>query len=149
MHSDCVQTTPAIPLLPDGPFDQAFDEIELIGFPLCSPFELLQDTWRYHPGIAARDFPYHSGRLVEILGYYVCQKPVRTVNGQRMAFGTWLDSQGYFFDTVHFPNFLEQHPFRGKGIYILQAKVAEEYGFYSLEVVRMERLPWIQDQRFT
>jgi DNA polymerase-3 subunit alpha len=138
-----------MPSLPDGLHDQAFDEIELLGFPLCCPFELLEDPWRYHAGVTALDFRHHCGSRVEILGYYVCQKSVHTIKGQRMAFGTWLDRQGHFFDTVHFPNFLEQYPFRGRGIYVIQAKVAEEYGFYSLEVLRMERLPWVQDKRFT
>ncbi len=137
-----------IPGLPDGPHDQAFDEIELLGFPLCSPFDLLSEEWRYAHGIAAQDFPHYLGSMVDILGYYVCQKPVRTTGGQRMAFGTWLDRDGQYFDTTHFPNFLQQHPFRGKGIYAIQAKVVEEYGFYSLEVVRMERLPFVDDGRF-
>lgn len=138
-----------IPSLPDGRYDQAFDEIELLGFPLCSPFELLEDQWRYHAGVTAEDFRYHCGSLIEILGYYVCQKPVYTAKGQRMAFGTWLDRNGHFFDTTHFPNFLGQYPFKGKGVYYLKAKVVEEYGFYSLEVLRMERLAWIHDSRFT
>lgn len=35
-------------------------------------------------------------RQVEILGYYVTQKPVRTKQGKLMAFGTWLDREGHF-----------------------------------------------------
>ncbi|MBK8880189.1 MAG: DNA polymerase III subunit alpha [Haliscomenobacter sp.] len=137
-----------IPGLPDGPHDQAFDEIELLGFPLCSPFDLLPEEWRYRQGVAARDFPQYLGRVIDVPGYYVCQKPVRTAGGQRMAFGTWLDREGRYFDTTHFPNFLQQHPFQGKGAYAIQAKVVEEYGFYSLEVIRMERLPYVRDGRF-
>ena len=35
-----------LPTLEEGPFDQAFDELELLGFPLCSPFDLLDDAAR-------------------------------------------------------------------------------------------------------
>jgi hypothetical protein len=31
-----------IPILEESIHEQAFDEIELLGFPLCSPFELLE-----------------------------------------------------------------------------------------------------------
>jgi DNA polymerase-3 subunit alpha len=39
-------------------------------------------------------------------------------------------------------------PFRGKGIYKIEGKVVEEYGFPSIEVVKMERLPFVQDERY-
>lgn len=138
----------SLPTLEEGLFDQAFDELELLGFPLCSPFSLLVPPWNSWNGIRVADLSSYLDKPVQILGYYVCQKPVRTINGQRMAFGTWLDIDGYFFDTTHFPNFLQMFPFRGKGVYHITGKVVEEYGFYSLEVIRMERLPFIQDARF-
>lgn len=140
----------AVPELPpDGPFDQAFDEIELLGFPLRSPFELLDESCIDISGILAEALSANVGRVVSILGYYVCRKELRTINGQRMAFGTWLDAAGRFFDTTHFPNFLRNAPFGGKGIYHIEGKVAEEYGFYSLEVIRMKRLPMRSDMRFS
>jgi DNA-directed DNA polymerase III PolC len=140
----------AVPELPpDGPFDQAFDEIELLGFPLRSPFELLEESNAAISGIMAGALPAYLGRIVSIKGYYVCRKELRTVNGQRMAFGTWLDAEGHFFDTTHFPNFLRLAPFSGKGIYHIEGKVTEEYGFHSLEVIRMKRLAMRSDRRFS
>ncbi len=65
-----------------------------------------------------------------------------------MHFGTWLDREGRFFDTTHFPNFAKLSPFRGKGIYRIEGRVAEEYGFPSIEVVKMERLAWRRDERY-
>lgn len=141
---------PSVPELPpDGPFDQAFDEIELLGFPLRSPFELLAEPHTGISGIFAEALSGYIGKVVSIMGYYVCKKELRTISGQRMAFGTWLDVQGRFFDTTHFPNFLRTEPFVGKGIYHIEGKVAEEYGFCSIEVIRMKRLPMRSDTRFS
>ncbi len=142
------QNTPPSPSLHEGPHDQAFDEIELLGFPLCSPFDLLADDSAYCDDVVKARFHRHLGKVVHILGYYVCRKEVRTVNGQLMAFGTWLDRDGHFFDTVHFPNFLSRHPFSGKGVYCIEGKITEEFGFFSLEVIGLKRLPFRKDERF-
>jgi len=79
-----------LPELQESKFDQVFDEIELLGFPVNSPFELLREG-TCDDGIAAKDLNAWVGRMVQISGYYVCKKNVRTVNGQLMNFGTWLD----------------------------------------------------------
>lgn len=137
----------SLPELKEGPHDQAFDELELLGFPLCSPFDLLASDDCYHC-IRAVHLSKYVGRMVEILGYYVCKKDVRTVNNKKMNFGTWLDRDGLFFDTTHFPNFLKHHPFRGKGIYKIQGKVVEDFGFPSVEVFKMQRLAFVKDDRY-
>jgi DNA polymerase III alpha subunit len=138
-----------LPPLEDGPHDQAFDELELLGFPLCSPFDLLDDaTQQEHPGLPARDMAGHLHKLVTMTGYYVCRKDTRTVKGQLMHFGTWLDREGRFFATVHFPDQLKQHPFRGRGIYRIRGRLVSDFGFVSLEVTGMERFPYRPDNRY-
>jgi DNA polymerase-3 subunit alpha len=57
-----------------------------------------------------------------------------------MYFGAWLDLEGAWLDTVHFPPVARQYPFRGPGCYLIQGKVVEEYGYYSVEAEKMERL---------
>ncbi|MCR9288638.1 MAG: DNA polymerase III subunit alpha [Bacteroidetes bacterium] len=136
-----------LPELKEGEFDQTFDEIELLGFSVKSPFELLMEP-NHYDCFLAKDLKGCIGRIVKVLGYYVCKKNVRTIKNQLMNFGTWLDSEGHFFDTTHFPNFLKMSPFRGKGIYKIEGKVVEEYGFPSIEVIKMERLPFVQDERY-
>jgi DNA-directed DNA polymerase III PolC len=136
-----------LPELEEGRFDQAFDEIELLGFPLRSPFELVEKDDCYDC-ITAKNLKDYQGRIVKILGYYVVRKEVRTVKGQIMCFGAWLDREGQYFDTTHFPNFLLQHPFRGKGVYMIEGKVVMEFGFPGIEVIRMERLPFVKDDRY-
>ena len=65
-----------------------------------------------------------------------------------MHFGTFLDQEGQWLDTVHFPPIAKKYPFRGKGIYRIVGKVVEEFDFLSIEVLRQERLPYTPDPRF-
>ena len=75
-----------LPILHEGPYDQAFDEIELLGFPLRSPFSLLEAVPPLH--IPAARMGAYFRRRVSMLGYYVTRKPVRTVNSKLMYFYT-------------------------------------------------------------
>lgn len=128
----------SLPQLHKGGFDDAFDEIELLGFPLCSPFDLLRDPLT-NENLAA-DLPKYIGKEIEIIGYMVTAKYTSTVKRETMMFGTFLDRQGYFFDTTHFPKVVDQFPFRGRGCYKITGKVDEEFGFCSITVSRMEKL---------
>ncbi len=138
-----------LPLLEEGPYDQAFDELELLGFPLCSPFDLLDDAAKAEPpGIPVREMAGQVHQLVTMTGYYVCRKDTRTIRGELMHFGTWLDGEGRYFDTVHFPNQIKQAPFRGRGIYRIRGRLTPDFGFVSLEVTGMERLAYRADARY-
>ncbi len=135
-----------LPELTETPHEQAFDEVELLGFPLCNPFDLLQTSFR--GDIMASDMTMHTGKTVRMAGYYVCRKYVTTSKGELMNFGTMRDAAGHFFDTVHFPQSLAAAPFKGKGCYLITGKIVEDFGFPSLEVTSMEKLPYIADQRY-
>ena len=135
-----------LPQLKEGTDDQLFDELELLGFPLHSPFTLLaQKPERSTPTLSMLSY---VGKRIDMLGYYVCTKHVTTSNRKHMKFGTWVDEAGHFFDTAHFPNSLTRFPFRGKGVYHLRGKVVLDFGFPSLEVDWMERLPFRKDERY-
>jgi len=43
---------------------------------------------------------------------------------------------------------LKVYPFHGKGCYIVLGKVVDDFGFASLEVSKMEKLPWVKDGRY-
>jgi len=135
-----------LPQLMESPFEQAFDEIELLGFPLCSPFDLIKTAYR--GDVKACDLKNNTGKTVRMVGYYVCRKFVTTTRGDLMNFGTWTDTDGHFFDTVHFPPALAQYPFKGKGCYLIMGKVVEDFGFPGIEVIKMDRLPYIPDERY-
>ena len=135
-----------LPILEDGHFDDAFDQIELLGFPLCSPFDLIAD--KIKGTILSSEMLQNDGRMIRMLGYYVTRKHVTTVNKKHMSFGTWLDKAGRFFDTTHFPPSLKRFPFRGKGCYLIIGKIVLDFGFPSIEVIKMERLPFVKDERY-
>ena len=66
-----------------------------------------------------------------------------------MYFGTFLDRDGDFIDTVHFPPAAIKYPFRGKGIYAIIGKVLEEFDCINIEVSSMHRLAIIEDPRYS
>ena len=81
-----------------------------------------------------------NGKTVKMVGYYICQKDLRTSDRRPMSFGTWIDEDGHFFDTTHFPPSLAHSPFLGKGCYLITGKIVEDFGFYSMEVEKMVKL---------
>ena len=126
------------PVLFDHPLDDALDEIELIGFPIVSPFKLLRKPKTTE--FCAADLSNYKGKEIEITGYIVTTKTTRTKKNDLMAFGTFLDHQGNHFDTTHFPKVYETFPFRGRGCYRIKGIVDEDFGFYSIVVSEMEHL---------
>lgn len=133
-----------LPMLSYAEHESAFEEISLIGFPLCSPFTILQhDQSRY---ITAAEFRHHKGQVISALGYLVCTKGIHTSKGIPMSFGTFMDVNGDFIDTVHFPEILKQYPFQKGGFYILQGKVTEEYGVFSIEINYMRKIGYFEDK---
>src|SRR5665648_386478 len=130
-----------LPKLEHSALGDAWDEIELLGFPISmTTFQLLQTTFRGE--IMAREMIHHLGQKVRMLGRLVTIKYVRTVRKEIMHFGTFIDVQGEFFDTVHFPPSLKNYPFRGDGMYLILGKVVEEFGFPSIEVEKMAKMPF-------
>lgn len=136
-----------LPDLTHTAIEDAYDELELLGFPLCDPFALLA---RPLPGdwCSASELIQVEGRTISIAGYLVCTKDVRASSGELMKFGTFVDRAGRDFDTVHFPPSLKRYPLTGRGIYALQGKVSLDFGVPTLDVQQLERLPWIPDPRY-
>ena len=119
-----------VPLLEQSALERAFDEIELLGFPLADPFLLADEPM--DQGTTAIELPEKLGHFVIGYGYLVTVKDTKTQKGDRMNFATFIDQNGDFLDSVHFPNIAAQFPFRGKGLYKVQGRVVEEFGFYSI-----------------
>ena len=130
-----------VPVLDETDIRQdILDQIDGLEFPLDSPFHLLREPSL--GGTRARDLPQQLGKIVQMDGYLVTVKYTRTVKGEVMNFGTFLDQEGEWIDTVHFPPSIKKYPFKGRAIYRIEGKVVEEFGFYSLEVQRMERMAY-------
>jgi DNA-directed DNA polymerase III PolC len=136
-----------LPALEQTKVEDAYDEIELLGFPVSvSWFDLLKT--KYNGNVYAGDLINHVGKTIKILGDLVTVKNVRTVRHEWMHFGCFLDARGEFFDTVNFPDSLKHYPFRGYGIYLILGTVVEEFGFPGIEVKKMAKLPFVKDPRY-
>ncbi len=135
-----------LPKLEHSAIEDAYDEIELLGFPVTiSYFDLLKTKFRGE--IFAKDMLANVGRKVRMVGHLVTLKYIRTVKKEWMHFGTFFDDKGDFFDTVHFPNSLRNYPFKGKGVYLMFGVVTEEFGFATLTVEKLAKLPLKSDPR--
>lgn len=130
-----------LPPLIQSEYEDAFDEIELLGFPLCDPFELLPD--KTLGDTLAHQLSDKVGKHVSIIGYVVTTKPTSTGKGIPMSFGTFYDATGEAFDTVHFPEVHKNYPMRGRGFYLLHGKVTEDFGIYMIEVTHLKKLSMI------
>jgi DNA polymerase III alpha subunit len=134
------------------PFEQskledAYDEIELLGFPVTlSWFDMLQTKFRGE--VMASEMKGKTGRKVKMVGHLVTVKYIKTVKREWMNFGCFIDNSGEFFDTTHFPQSLVSWPFRGSGTYLIQGKVVDEFGSTSVEVEKMAKLPVLPDPRY-
>jgi DNA polymerase-3 subunit alpha len=94
------------------------------------------------------DLPLFLGKTVMIAAYLVTVKDTRTVKGERMQFGTFVDQTGHYLDTVHFPAVVQKWPFRGRGVYAIWGQVMEEFDCFLVNVERMEKLAIVQDPRY-
>lgn len=135
------------PKLPSTALENAFDELELLGYPLCNPFQLLEKPATTR--LRAKHLLQFLGKYVKIEGYLITIKNTKTSKGKVMHFGTFLDRDGAFIDTVHFPPIAAKYPFRGKGIYEITGKVMEEFNCVTIEVSKFERLAIIEDPRYS
>lgn len=129
-----------LPNLDNHLVEDAYQELELLGFPVgLSMFDLLKT--KYRGDVLAKDLEKLEGKTVKMLGNFVCDKTVHTVKNTKMWFGTFIDVEGNFFDTTHFPNSSPVYPFRGKGCYLILGKVAMDFGVPSIEVIKFAKLP--------
>ncbi|MCF2498523.1 DNA polymerase III subunit alpha [Dyadobacter chenhuakuii] len=127
-----------LPTFHSSPIDDAYDQIELLGFALCSPFDLLKNA--LPKSVMSKDLHAYVNREVVQYGYLVAVKNTRTARGETMQFGTFLDQEGHFIDTVHFPQVAAKFNFSVKGVYKIRGVVTEEFGFLTIEVIEITRM---------
>ncbi len=136
-----------IPDLENSWQEDTFDQIELIGFSLHNIFNIMRpdDT----PAVLAKDLHKYIGQVVWIKGYLIHRKRTSTKNKDKMFFGTFLDEEGQWLDSVHFPIIAKQFPFRGTGVYKVKGKVLEDFDCINIEAEYMEKLDVIEDPRYS
>lgn len=136
-----------LPQLEHGRVEDFYDEVELFGFPVTmSWFDMLETSFRGE--VKAHDMIRHVGSKIRMVGHLVTVKYIKTIRNDWMNFGCFIDSEGAFFDSVHFAQSLDKYPFKGSGTYLMLGKVVEEFGFPSLEVEKMAKLPIKPDSRY-
>jgi DNA polymerase-3 subunit alpha len=127
-----------LPELPAYPLEDLYDEMELLDFPLSNPFPLAAtNTEHYVPAAALGQY---KGKKITVLGYLITYKPVRTIRGELMCFGTFIDAALNWLDTIHFPDSLQRYPLQGNGFYALTGVVVEDFGVLNLEVSHLKKI---------
>lgn len=127
-----------LPVLNDHPVDDLYDEMELMGFTLSNPFTLVDDDpSRY---VLSKELDKHIGKTVTVLAYFIARKHVVTKYHDEMFFGTFVDCELNWIDTVHFPDSAKKYPLYTGGFYRITGKVVEDFGVCSLEVHKMENV---------
>jgi DNA polymerase-3 subunit alpha len=134
-----------LPKFEKNEYEDAFDELELLGFPLCNPFILLKSQMK--PDTMAKNLMSKIGQQVVMTGYLVTTKNTQTIDHKLMHFGTFIDPDGHLFDTTHFPDVASRYPFRGKGFYLLKGQVVEDFDYPMLEIKFMQKLPVMNRER--
>ena len=128
-----------LPAMQSQPLEDAYDEIELFGFPVTMTwFDMLKTKFRGE--IMAKDMLQHVGKQYRMLGHLVSLKYVKTSRGELMHFANFLDANGDVFDATVFPNVLKTYPFQGNGTYLMLGKIVEEFGHPSIEVQKMAKM---------
>ena len=140
-----------LPAFEHNDLEMAFDQIELFGFPLVSPFRLLtsESARQLENAVRSEALSDCIGKTVDVIGYLVTVKETQTARRERMAFGCFVDVEGQWIDTVHFPPSLKQYGFRGRGIYRIRGPVREEFNCLHVEALFMEKLAYISDPRYS
>ncbi|MBO2545795.1 DNA polymerase III subunit alpha [Salegentibacter sp. BDJ18] len=124
---------------------EAFDQMELLGFPLCSHFKLLKNP--IEKSVRAKDLKNYVGKEILIYGALITAKKTGTSNGKYMYFGTFFDAEGDVFDTVQFPATAEKYPLRSKGIYKCYGRVNNELDYISISIQWLQRQDTLTDPR--
>lgn len=126
-----------LPQLQQYALDDLYDELEILGFSVRNVFDCVEVPVDV---IGAKELKEHLGKTVNAIGYFIDAKQVTTVKNQYMYFGTFLDHQNNWLDTVHFPESAIKYPFQSKGFYLLTGKVVDDFGVYSVEVEHMRKV---------
>lgn len=146
-HEDPLNRTFDFPSMEEEQLETYFEQMELLGFPIESPFDLLESPLLPHQ--TSLDLPSYEGKEVLIYGYFVNLKRTTTKNQEQMLFGTFYDENGHDIDTVHFPDTASAFPLRGIGIYEIRGIVTVEFEFPVIEVSSLKKLNYCPDPRYS
>jgi DNA-directed DNA polymerase III PolC len=127
-----------LPKLTDNEIDDLYDQKEILGFTLTNPFAMIDEEPANY--IPAREIGNHLHKVVTVLVYFIATKHVQTKNNDLMFFGTFIDHNLDWVDTVHFPDTARAYPLHSGGFYKITGRVVDDFGVYSIEARRTEKI---------
>jgi len=98
--------------------------------------------------IRADELVQHAGERVELLGWIVCMKRVRTSRGEYMRFVTMEDMTD-LFEVVLFPRCYRRygHLLKTPGPFAVRGRVTDEQGCYVLNADRLHLLRFATEEQ--
>lgn len=127
-----------LPELPVNAIENAYDEMELLGFPLCGYFDLIDEIMEHD--ICAKNMSQYANKEVIIYGNLVTTRFNTTSQGKRMRLSTFVDKHGSYFDAVHFTETVYNYPINGLGVYKCLGTITEKFGFCSMIVSKSRKV---------
>ncbi|HLV40568.1 DNA polymerase III subunit alpha [Xanthomarina sp.] len=127
-----------LPELPVNTIENAYDEMELLGFPLGGYFELIDEVMEQD--ICAKNMDRHVNKEVVIYGNLVTTRYNTTSQGKRMRLSTFVDKHGSYFDAVHFTETAYNYPINGLGVYKCLGTITEKFGFCSMIISKSRKV---------
>ncbi|MCL4154796.1 UNVERIFIED_CONTAM: hypothetical protein GTU68_041179, partial [Idotea baltica] len=127
-----------LPKLESNSIENAFDEMELLGFPLCGYFNLIDEI--ITNDITADNMCNNINQQVIIYGSLVNSRYNKTSQGKLMRLSTFIDKNGNYFDAVHFTEVVHKYPIHGLGIYKCLGFITEKFGFCSMIISKSRKL---------
>ncbi|MCK0157268.1 DNA polymerase III subunit alpha [Cellulophaga sp. F20128] len=134
-----------LPELEHSWLEDAYDQLELLGFPLYSYFDLIAE--KMESTTMAVDMPVYLHKEILLYGILVNTRFNTTKNNKNMRFSTFIDKSGDYFDVVHFTKVVDKYPIRGIGVYACYGRVTEEFGHYSLDAIWTKKIALQSDPR--
>ena len=134
-----------LPNLKSNWIEDVYDEMELLGFPLCNYFDLVNEEMT--GGVTASEMKNNVSQNILIYGYLVTTRFNKTNKGKLMRLSTFIDCEGNYFDAVHFTDVVEKYPVNGLGVYACYGRITDRFGFYSMSVVFSRKLGIFKDPR--
>ena len=134
-----------LPALTHSWLEEAYDQMELLGFPLYSYFDLISEN--ILSNLKAKDMENYQNKEILLYGILVNTRFNTTKNNTNMRFSTFVDHHGNYFDVVHFTNVVDKYPIHGIGVYACYGKITEEFGHHSLEAIWTKKMALKADPR--
>ncbi|RLJ67466.1 helix-hairpin-helix protein, partial [Lacinutrix venerupis] len=134
-----------LPTIKTSVVEEAYDQMELLGFPLCNYFDLVNET--LEGDVLASQMNQFINKTILIYGNLVTTRFNKTSQGKLMRLSTFIDKKGDYFDAVHFTNVVNQFPINGLGIYACYGKITSKFDFCSMIITRSKKISLISDPR--